>query len=379
MAEWTIAAVLKTVKLKGFEGSNPPPSAKRTVKVKTKKILILGANGFIGSTLCAHLLAKTEHEVYGVDLGTHKLTPCLKHPRFHFQELDLMIHNEAIEYLVRKCDIVLPLVAIAVPNIYVTKPLSVFELDFEANLKVIRWCVKYKKRVLFPSTSEVYGMATDEEFEENTTHFVLGPIEKQRWIYSCCKQLMDRIIYAYGFEQGLDYTLFRPFNFIGAKLDDIRNNSGSRVLTQFLHNVFAKKPIELVDGGQQTRCFIYIDDAIDCLIRIIENENNCATRGIFNIGNPNENYSIAQLAQFVVEVFEEFDPALAKTITIKTVSANDYYGSSGYQDVSRRVPSITAAQNKLHWQPHTTLKQSIRHILDYHLNGKDPDAELLKK
>lgn len=347
--------------------------------MKTKKILVLGANGFIGSTLCAHLLAKTEHEVYAVDLGTHKLTPCLNHPRFHFQELDLLIHNEAIEYLVRKCDIVLPLVAIAVPNIYVTKPLSVFELDFEANLKVIRWCVKYKKRVLFPSTSEVYGMATDEEFEENTTHFVLGPIEKQRWIYSCCKQLMDRIIFAYGFDQGLDYTIFRPFNFIGAKLDDIRNDAGSRVLTQFLHNVFAKKPIELVDGGQQTRCFIYIDDAIDCLIRIIENENNCATRGIFNIGNPNENYSIAQLAQFVAEVFEEFDPALAKTITIKTVSANDYYGSSGYQDVSRRVPSIAAAQNNLHWQPHTTLKQAIRHILDYHLNGKDPDAERLKQ
>ena len=347
--------------------------------MKTKKILILGANGFIGSTLCAHLLAKTEHEVYAVDLGTHKLTPCLNHPRFHFQELDLLIHNEAIEYLVRKCDIVLPLVAIAVPNIYVTKPLSVFELDFEANLKVIRWCVKYKKRVLFPSTSEVYGMATDEAFEENTTHFVLGPIEKQRWIYSCCKQLMDRIIYAYGFEQGLDYTIFRPFNFIGAKLDDIRNDAGSRVLTQFLHNVFAKKPIELVDGGQQTRCFIYIDDAIDCLIRIIENENNCATHGIFNIGNPNENYSIAQLAQFVAEVFEEFDPALAKTITIKTVTANAYYGSSGYQDVSRRVPSITAAQNKLNWQPRTTLKQAIRHILDYHLNGKDPDAELLKR
>ncbi len=347
--------------------------------MKTKKILVLGANGFIGSTLCAHLLAKTEHEVFAVDLGTHKLTPCLNHPRFHFQKLDLLIHNETIEYLVRKCDIVLPLVAIAVPNIYVTKPLSVFELDFEANLKVIRWCVKYKKRVLFPSTSEVYGMATDEEFEENTTHFVLGPIEKQRWIYSCCKQLMDRIIYAYGFEQGLDYTIFRPFNFIGAKLDDIRNDAGSRVLTQFLHNVFAKKPIELVDGGQQTRCFVYIDDAIDCLIRIIENENGCATRGIFNIGNPNENYSIAQLAQMVVEVFEEFDPQLAKTITIKTIPAKDYYGSSGYQDVSRRVPSIAVAQNKLNWKPHTTLKQAIRYILDYHLNGKDPDTELLKK
>ena len=346
--------------------------------MQAKKVLILGANGFIGSTLCAHLLAKTQHEVYGVDLGTHKLTPCFGHPRFHFQELDLTIHNEAIEYLVRKCDVVLPLVAIATPGTYVTKPLSVFELDFEANLKVVRWCAKYGKRIVFPSTSEVYGMATDEAFDEHTTNFIVGPIEKQRWIYSCCKQLMDRIIYAYGFEHNLDYTLFRPFNFIGAKLDDVHNHTGSRVLTQFLHNALNKKPIELVDGGLQTRCFVYIDDGIDCLIRIINNEDGCATRKIFNIGNPNENYSIAQLAQIVKESLEDFDPDLARSVEIKTVNSAEYYGSA-YQDVARRVPSIKAAQEALGWQPQTTLRAGLKAILTYHLRGEDPDAILLKK
>ena len=345
--------------------------------MQPKKILILGANGFIGSTLCAHLLAKTEHEIYAVDLGTHKLLPCLSYSRFHFQELDLLIHNEAIEYLVRKCDIVLPLVAIATPGLYVTHPLRVFELDFEANLKVIRWCVKYNKRVIFPSTSEVYGMSNDEAFDEHTSTLVLGPIEKQRWIYSCCKQLMDRIIYAYGFEKNLDYTLFRPFNFIGAKLDDIRNDAGSRVLTQFLHNALNHKPIELVDGGLQTRCFTYIDDGIDCLVKIINNENGCATRGIFNIGNPNENYSIAQLAQFVKEAVAEFDQKLANSIEIKSVSAEEHYGSA-YQDVARRVPSIKEAQIKLNWQPKVSLKDGLHRILAYHLNGRDPDVELLK-
>lgn len=345
--------------------------------MEAKRILILGANGFIGSTLCAHLLAKTQHKVYAVDLGTHKLTPCLNRPRFYFQELDLLLHNEAIEYLVRKCDIVLPLVAIATPGLYVTKPLSVFELDFEANLKVIRWCVKYNKRVIFPSTSEVYGMSPDPEFKEHSSPLVLGPIEKQRWIYSCCKQLMDRIIYAYGFEKNLNYTLFRPFNFIGAKLDDIRNDAGSRVLTQFLHNALNHKPIELVDGGLQTRCFTYIDDGIDCLIKIINNENNCASRNIFNIGNPKENYSIAQLAQFIKEIMMEFDPKLAKSIEIKTVSAEEHYGKA-YQDVERRVPSITEAQSKLQWNPRVSLKEGLRYILSYHLNGIDPDVELLK-
>ena len=238
--------------------------------MQNKRILVLGANGFIGSSLCAHLLAKTDCEVYGVDLGTHKLEACLSHPRFHFHELDLLIHNEAVEYLVKKCDIVLPLVAIATPGVYVTNPLGVFELDFEANLKVVRWCVRYHKRVIFPSTSEVYGMATDAQFDEYNTNLILGPIDKQRWIYSCSKQLMDRIIYAYGVQHNLDYTLFRPFNFIGPKLDDIRNDAGSRVLTQFLHNALSDKPIELVNGGLQTRCFTFIEDGIDCLLKIIE-------------------------------------------------------------------------------------------------------------
>ena len=343
-----------------------------------KKVLILGANGFIGSSLSAQLLAKTNCYIYAVDLGTHKLKPCLGHPRFEFKELDLLIHNEEIEYLVKKSDVVLPLVAIAAPQVYVEKPLSVFELDFEANLKVVRWCVKYGKRVIFPSTSEVYGMASDAEFKEDSTPCVLGPIKKQRWIYSCCKQLMDRIIYAYGFQKGLRYTLFRPFNFIGPKLDDIRNDAGSRVVTQFLHNVLNNKPIELVNGGKQTRCFTYIDDGVDCLVRIIENKDNVADQGIFNIGNPYENYSIAQLADFIVEVLKEFDPKLASQVQIRSVDSDIHYGAS-YQDVERRVPSIKEAQTKLNWEPKVNLKDAIRFTLSYHLNGKDPDALLLNK
>ena len=77
-------------------------------------------------------------------------------------------------------------------------PLRVFELDFEENLRVVRQSVKYNRRVIFPSTSEVYGMSPDTPFNEETSHLVLGPICKQRWIYSCAKQLLDRVIWAYG-------------------------------------------------------------------------------------------------------------------------------------------------------------------------------------
>ena len=149
------------------------------------KILILGVNGFIGNALTRRILDTTDWEVHGLDMSTDKLGHSIGNPRFHFLEGDITINKEWIEYNIMKCDVVLPLVAIATPVTYVKDPLRVFELDFEENLKIIRLCFKYKKRVIFPSTSEVYGMSPDREFDEETSPLMLGPISKERWIYSC--------------------------------------------------------------------------------------------------------------------------------------------------------------------------------------------------
>ncbi|MDE2354193.1 MAG: bifunctional UDP-4-keto-pentose/UDP-xylose synthase, partial [Betaproteobacteria bacterium] len=162
-----------------------------------KKILILGVNGFIGHHLSQRILNTTDWAVFGMDMQSDRVADLLDHPRFHFFEGDITINKEWIEYHVKKCDVVLPLVAIATPATYVQQPLRVFELDFEANLPIVRQCVKYKKRVLFPSTSEVYGMCRDDGFDPYTSELILGPINKPRWIYSCSKQLMDRVIAAY--------------------------------------------------------------------------------------------------------------------------------------------------------------------------------------
>ncbi len=218
-------------------------------------------------------------------------------------EGDITINLEWVEYHVRKCDVILPLVAIATPATYVREPLRVFELDFEANLPIIRHCVKYKKRVVFPSTSEVYGASRDKEFDPETSELVLGPIHKQRWIYSCVKQLLDRIIWAYG-QQGLQFTLFRPFNWIGSGLDsmDDPKEGSSRVLTQFLGHIVRGEPIKLVDGGTQTRAFTFIDDAVECLTTIIDNPNGIADGKIYNIGNPHNLYSIRKLAEMMLEI-----------------------------------------------------------------------------
>src|SRR5437762_8844388 len=169
-----------------------------------KRVLILGVNGFIGHHLSRRIIASTDWEIHGMDIETDRITVLLPEKRFHFFEGDITINREWIEYHVKKCDVVLPLVAIATPAVYVREPLRVFELDFEANLPIVRAAVRYRKRLIFPSTSEVYGMCDDIEFDPETSNLVLGPINKPRWIYACAKQLMDRVIHAYGAHEGLD-------------------------------------------------------------------------------------------------------------------------------------------------------------------------------
>lgn len=341
------------------------------------KVMILGANGFIGSALTAAILRERDWEVYAMDLADNKLTGLPATRRFHFVEGDITINREWVEYHVKKCDAIVPLVAIANPAQYVTHPLKVFELDFEANLSVVRQCVKYGKRLLFPSTSEIYGMSPDGVLDEESSPLVYGPINKQRWIYAASKQLLDRVIFAYGVRDSLDYTLFRPFNFIGPNLDNVEEpkEGSSRVFTQFLSNVLYRRPIKLVDGGRQKRSFTFIDDAIEALLTIIENPGGCATRRIFNIGNPANCVSIRDLAQATIRIAQEF-PVLreaARSTEIVEVSAGEYYGKY-YQDIQVRVPAIEAAQRDLKWQPRTDLDTAIRRTIEYYVGQENFSA-----
>jgi nucleoside-diphosphate-sugar epimerase len=332
-----------------------------------KKILILGVNGFIGHHLSKRIIADTDWEVYGMDMATDRVTDLMPEKRFHFFEGDITINKEWIEYHVRKCDTVLPLVAIATPATYVKEPLRVFELDFEANLPIVRQCVRYRKRIIFPSTSEVYGMSRDREFDPDASELVLGPINKPRWIYSCAKQLMDRVIWAYGMEQGLDFTLFRPFNWIGAGLDSINTakEGSSRVITQFLGHIVRGENIKLVDGGLQKRAFTYIDDGIDALMKIIANKDGVARGNIYNIGNPKNNYSVKALAEMMVAMalkYPEYEATARKVRLVKT-TATQYYGR-GYQDVQNRVPKITNTMRDLHWKPRVAMKDALERIFE---------------
>lgn len=337
-------------------------------KTKPTRVLILGVNGFIGNALTDRLLQDDRYIVHGMDLQNDKIQRLLSRDRFQFEEGDISINREWIEYHVRKCDVIVPLVAIATPKEYVRNPLRVFSLDFEENLRIVRYCAKYHRRIIFPSTSEVYGMCTDERFDEDTSNLIVGPIRMERWIYSASKQLLDRVIYAYGEHENLPFTLFRPFNWIGPRLDslDSARLGSSRAITQLALNLVEGTPINLVDGGEQKRCFTDVTDGVECLFRIIENKNNACEKGIFNIGNPDNEASIKELAEMVVKVFDEHPlrGKFPKFAGYQVTQSADYYGK-GYQDVIHRKPSIRKARELLDWEPKVAMLDSVRTTMDF--------------
>ncbi|PAB77797.1 bifunctional UDP-4-amino-4-deoxy-L-arabinose formyltransferase/UDP-glucuronic acid oxidase ArnA [Escherichia coli] len=349
--------------------SQPACTARRRTRV-----LILGVNGFIGNHLTERLLREDHYEVYGLDIGSDAISRFLNHPHFHFVEGDISIHSEWIEYHVKKCDVVLPLVAIATPIEYTRNPLRVFELDFEENLRIIRYCVKYRKRIIFPSTSEVYGMCSDKYFDEDHSNLIVGPVNKPRWIYSVSKQLLDRVIWAYGEKEGLQFTLFRPFNWMGPRLDNLNaaRIGSSRAITQLILNLVEGSPIKLIDGGKQKRCFTDIRDGIEALYRIIENAGNRCDGEIINIGNPENEASIEELGEMLLASFEKhplrhhFPPFAG----FRVVESSSYYGK-GYQDVEHRKPSIRNAHRCLDWEPKIDMQETIDETLDFFLRTVD--------
>lgn len=334
------------------------------------RLLIIGIGGFIGSSLTERIVSqRPDWKIYGLDPCFEKITHLQTHPNLFLQKGAMADNQDWMKAQLPHVDAVLPLAAIANPELYVKDPLRVFKLDFEENLQIIRDCVAFKKHIIFPSTSEVYGMCEDKAYDEDTSLLTTGPIHKERWIYASSKQLLDRLIYAYGKHEGLSYTLFRPFNWIGAKLDHLTLEGGGqgRSLVQFLGHIFQGKDILITGDGTQRRSFTDIDDALDALMTIIENYKSVSGQ-VFNIGNPKNDISIKDYAEKLKNIVLAHPnaPQEAAKSHVRLVAPEKLFGAA-YQDVQRRVPSIQKAQQKLHWQPETPLAKTLEKIVAYHI------------
>ena len=347
------------------------------------KILVFGAGGFIGSHLTYKLIDEG-HNLVGIDIYDDKIRDIINHKSLCFIQQDIRQPNSNIDEHIKDSDLVIDLIAYANPGLYVKIPLEVFDLNFMENLKIVESCVRNNKRIIQFSTCEVYGksivsIANGElkhpddpkhaTFSEENSEFILGPVNKNRWIYACAKQLLERVLHAYGLERRLNYTIIRPFNFIGPKIDYLLDETDGvpRVFSFFMDALINGTQMKLVDGGHHRRCYTYIDDAIECIYRIIENPGGVCNQQIFNIGSPKNEVSIRELAEMMRKIYaQKFSDRNVPLPEIVEVSAEEFYGS-GYEDSDRRIPDISKAQRLLGWDPKWGLVEMLEATMKYYV------------
>lgn len=334
------------------------------------RIAVLGAGGFIGSHLVPALVKRFGCEVDAVDVDLEKLTD--GDPRIH--RLEARVEEAGlIEAVTRRSQLVISLTALCNPSLYSTIPLEVIDASFTHLLPLVKLCSDRHVRLIHFSTAEVYGRraldATGQpalEMTEDESCSVLGPVHRERWTYACAKQLMERVIWAHGQHHDLEFSIVRPFNTIGPRMDYLPGVDGEgvpRVLACFINQLLRGEPLCLVEGGQQRRAFMAVADMVEAVCRIAERPQACRGQ-ILNLGNPANELSIAELGALLAHEFAKLAPR-APAARFEHVSALEFYGE-GYDDTEQRIPNIDKARRILGWEPRETLREMLPAILrDY--------------
>ncbi len=346
-------------------------------QTQSRMIGVLGAGGFLGSHLVHALLHHTDASLLAVDTSFVKIDPAdSTSKRLHLYQASIQ-DQAVLKMVTESCQTVFSLTAICNPALYNQRPLEVIDANYTDLVPLIELCTKKHVRLIHFSTCEVYGKNlpgenADEPMQEDHSPLLLGPIQKERWTYACAKQLLERRIWASGAHYGLPWTIVRPFNVIGPRMDYIDGIDGEgtpRVLACFIKALFSGQTLKLVEGGHQRRSFIYIDDFIEAVLKILQRPEKCNGQ-IINLGNPANDVSIAELGRMMIACYQKIYSPHAH-LTCETISSEKFYGQ-GYEDTQQRIPDMDKAQKLLAWQPKTSLMEMLPLILeDYHKRYRD--------
>jgi UDP-glucose 4-epimerase len=313
------------------------------------RVLITGGAGFIGSHLADSLL-REGHEVAVIDnLSTgseENVAHLLGHPGFTFHH-DTIFHLELIAALIGRCDIVYHLAAAVGVKRIIQAPVETIETNVAGSELVLRLAARHARRIVFASTSEVYGKSTQLPFLEDGD-LVLGATSQSRWSYACSKAIDEFLALAWHRQSGLPVTIARLFNTVGPR----QSSRYGMVLPTFVGQALLGQPITVYGSGEQTRCFTHVADIVEGLTAIAHHD---ATIGeIYNLGSTSE-ITIQQLAQRVLAASGSHSP-------IVYVPYEQAY-APGFEDMQRRLPSIAKARAAFGFQPRRNLHQVLAEVI----------------
>jgi UDP-glucose 4-epimerase len=315
------------------------------------KTLITGGAGFIGSHLAEALLA-AGHQVTAIDdLSTgqfENIAPLTTHPRFHFA-IETITNATVMDRLTSECDFIFHLAAAVGVELIVRSPVRVIQTNILGTEAVLRAANRYRKPVLLVSTSEIYGKSDQVPFREDADR-VLGPTTRSRWCYSTSKAVDEFLALAYHKERELPVVITRLFNTVGPR----QTGRYGMVVPRFAAQAVVNEPITVYGDGQQTRCFLDVEDAVRALMVLVETP--AATGQVFNVGSTDE-VTIIELARRV--------QALAgSTSEIVFIPYDEAY-EEGFEDMRRRVPDTSKLRTLTGWEPQVPLDETLRRMIAY--------------
>jgi len=314
------------------------------------RVLITGGGGFIGSHLADRLLDRGDEIIILDDLSTGRLENIAHLTGRADTEFVLgsILNVDLVDHVVSRVDAVYHLAAAVGVELIVEKPLESLLTNIRGTETVFEKAHKYGKRILVTSTSEIYGKNTSDRLTEDEDRILGSPL-KSRWSYSEAKAIDEILAYTYWREKGLESVIVRLFNTVGPR----QTGSYGMVVPRFVHQALRNEPLTIYGDGNQTRCFCAVTEVVDGIIALSEHPE--AFGKVFNLGSTEE-VSIRHLADLVVTITGSPSP-------VEFVSYDIAY-EEGFEDMQRRVPAISRANELVGFAPSVGLDDIIRSVID---------------
>ncbi len=313
------------------------------------RVLITGGAGFIGSHLADAYLARGDEVHVLDDLSTgsiYNIEALKDRPGFHYT-IDRVQNTAVTAELVDRVDVVQHLAAAVGVRLIVESPVKTIENNLQSTEIVLEAAAKKGKRVLFTSTSEVYGLSPDIPFREDG-RLVLGATTKGRWSYACAKAMDEFLARAFFLERQLPITIVRLFNTVGPR----QSGHYGMVVPTLVRQALTNQPLTVFGNGTQTRCFGFVKDVVGALVKLMDLPETAGE--IYNIGSTDE-ISILDLAKRIKTLTES-------SSRISVVPYNEAY-EPGFEDMPRRVPDTSKIRALIGYEPTTTIDEILESVI----------------
>ena len=324
------------------------------------RFLITGGAGFVGSHLAELLLERGDEVFLLDDLSTgsmENIRHLKSHDHLHYF-LDRIENRALLAELVDESDIIFHLAAAVGVRLIVESPVRTIETNIHGTQLVLEAASKKKKLVFIASTSEVYGKNSNVPFVEDAD-LVLGPTSKGRWSYAASKAVDEFLALSYWKERKQPVVVGRLFNTVGPR----QTGRYGMVLPSFVSQALDGTPITVFGDGRQSRCFAHVKDVVEAFCRLVSTAR--AVGEVVNIGN-DEEISIEGLARVVKERAHSSSP-------IQYVPYDQAY-EPGFEDMPRRIPSLTKLQDLTGFRPTTPLTKIVDDVIAYQEKRREPAA-----